>query len=314
MNYELAIIILEIDPKNVCDQEIIRYQYRKLALKYHPDKNKSENASAKFQEINSAYMFLSDKNSTIHTNYTYNDFLSAFLKSIHTDQMNYRIIYLIVQLIQKTCIAKIYNILAKTNKTVVKLIYKLLVRYSDILHISEEILGNIQKIIAESDEHIFTDSTYKKDVEYIVLHPTLEDLFLDKVYILNEKNKKYIIPLWIEELVYDQEETNTDLCIMCIPVLDKNTEIDQDNNVHIWKTYEIQELWNIISENDDEFIKIQIGETNIGFSYGNLKISKKEQVIILYGQGISRIDENDIYNVLTRGDVYLHITIINKNT
>jgi hypothetical protein len=137
---------------------------------------------------------------------------------------------------------------------------------------------------------------------------------LDKVYILNEKNNKYIIPLWIEELVYDQGDNNPDLCIMCIPVLNESCEmIDPDNNVHIWKTYKIQELWDLISESEDEFIKIQIGITNIGFSYSDLKLSKGEQEIILCGIGISRIDEKDIYNVSLRGNVHLHITILGNS-
>ncbi len=38
----------------------IKKQYRKLALKWHPDRNKEENAESKFKEISQAYEILGD--------------------------------------------------------------------------------------------------------------------------------------------------------------------------------------------------------------------------------------------------------------
>ncbi len=46
--------------KNASQQEI-KSAYRKLALKWHPDKNKTPEAEAKFKEINNAYSVLSDE-------------------------------------------------------------------------------------------------------------------------------------------------------------------------------------------------------------------------------------------------------------
>ncbi len=52
--------ILEVDKK--ASSEDIKTAYRKLAMQYHPDKNKAPDAEEKFKEMSEAYAVLSDQN------------------------------------------------------------------------------------------------------------------------------------------------------------------------------------------------------------------------------------------------------------
>ena len=46
-------------PRNASDEDIKR-AFRKLALEYHPDRNKKDGAEERFKEINEAYQIISD--------------------------------------------------------------------------------------------------------------------------------------------------------------------------------------------------------------------------------------------------------------
>ncbi|SAM07606.1 hypothetical protein [Absidia glauca] len=57
-----------LDIPVTADDAQIKKSYRKLAIKYHPDKNQSEGAEEKFKEISEAYQVLSDPQLRAHYN------------------------------------------------------------------------------------------------------------------------------------------------------------------------------------------------------------------------------------------------------
>jgi len=319
MNHQRALEILEIEPDDPYDEAKVKKQYHRMALKYHPDKNMSTDAAAKFQEISAAYQFLSLNESGFHESVDYKTILLSFLRTIMKNEVQYRFIYSMVELIQKMCISRIREIFDKIDRRVLYKIYYVLDKHRDILHLSDEIMAAIYDYLTkpdssdhsvpmDSDDSLDTDPIKDNDeMEYVVLLPSLEKILLDNVYVFHKHGVKYIIPLWIEELVYEQEDPHKDLCIMCVPKLDADTEmIDANNNLHLWRLWNIADIWR---EKKNDTITLEIRPTvKHEIDLNAVKMVPKQE-IVLYGKGIAKMNDENVYDVSVRGDIILHLTL-----
>ena len=272
MNYNDACTILELNT-NASTKEI-KKQYRFLALKYHPDKNKHPDAEEKFKKISDAYCYLTehDHNKNIE-NQTFNDIYKSFLNSVFDNIPNSDIIIKFLSTININSIKSISKpILEKFNSLQLSQIYEFLQQYGTFLYLDEIYLQELLKLLLELIE---------KDDIYI-LTPSINDLLMSNVYILKYEEETFYIPLWHGEL-YFETKTHKNLIVKCIPKLENHIHIEQNNDIHIYVNTEIKSLW------ENKTLQINIGDKNLNIKSCDLYI-KDYQTHILYNQGINIIN------------------------
>lgn len=314
MNYKTAFEILEIDfsLRDIKYQDLtleyLKKRYRKLALKYHPDKNgNTKESNEHFKKINEAYNCLRReiKNLKLETDEEevelelevdniYLNVLKNFIKSVMDG--NYIDI-----------IAKIVNdILNKGKKISLKLfedldkdtalnIYIFLSRYKSILYFSDDLLENVKQMVIQKYDN----------VEIYKLNPSINDLLHNNFYKLYVQEELYLVPLWHKESYYDG--SGCEIIAICDPELPDNIKIDDDNNLMVdLEIYAYQDLPNMIINNID--ISFNIGHELFSIPPSELYL-RREQHYRLKGKGLVNI-KKDLYDLSDKSDIIIRIIFI----
>jgi len=294
MNFQKACKILDINSKQKINIDELKHKYKRGALKYHPDKNNSIDAKNKFQEVSEAYQYLCENNVNLNelsqANTSYSDILFTFINTIIPIDKDTGVIHVIIQKLTHICETKSNDFLDNLDKETLIKIYNIIKMNKDIFHIKPEYISKIESII---------NNKVQND-EVIILNPTLEDLFDNNLYRLTIDKKTYIIPLWHHELQYDNN--GKDLYVRCNPVLLDDIEVDEINDIHFYKTYNIHDLWG------QEHIDVEIGSRIFTVEVNKLKIMRN-QTIFICNSGISRPNIKNIYDVSILSTVHIHFTL-----
>jgi DnaJ-class molecular chaperone len=322
MNYKLsaspykdAFEILEIDFTCIKYEDLtleyLKKQYRKLALKNHPDKNgNTHESNEKFQKINEAYHYL--KREIKHLNYDntehdikveeddlsssslYYDILKGFMKTVFEGKYNdilSKIVNDIITAGKKTSVMLFEDL----DKDTALNIYHFLSNNRYVLHLSQEILDVIREIVVKKYDN----------VEVYKLNPSISDLINNNLYKLYVHDELFLVPLWHNESYFDG--SGCEIIVICEPELPNDIIIDEDNNICIEK--EINSYSDIVEKIlNNRTIGVEIGGKQFNIPLSNLYM-KREQYYRIKNEGLSKV-KSDIYDISEKTDIIVKISIV----
>lgn len=311
MNYVKAFEILEIDFINIKYEDLtliyLKRRYRKMALKYHPDKNGNTiESNERFQQINEAYQYLRneiknitpeliDEEEVIDDSQTvYLNVLKNFIKSV-MDGNYIDIIAKIVNDISNKKKKISLQIFQDLDKDTVLNVYIFISRYKNILYFNDDLLENVKQMVIQK----------YNNVEIYKLNPSINDIIHNNFYKLYLEENLYLVPLWHSESYYDG--SGCEIIVICHPELPENMRIDDDNNLIV--NLEIRshnELPDIIKFNKQ--IQFFIGDKAF-FIPSNELCLKSEQSYRMRNHGLVNIKKN-IYDLTDKSDIIVKIKII----
>ena len=327
MNLNDALNIFELNSKyninNIFDltNTELKKTYHILALNYHPDKNKHENANEQFQKIQTAYLYLykyinspKDYPSEYFNNYpddinndtAYNDiiinFLNLIIKNFASDELSHEE--------QKDINVK------KFKTECIEYSYKIIEKLLDNLNINvlEEIytlVNNFNKdslIIPEKTLNIIINAIKKKLESYniYIINPTLTNILNSEIYKLEIDDDIIYIPLWHNELNYENN------IIKIVPILDNNfITIDDDNNIHYTYNDTYENIIKLLRENKVNKPHLEITINDI-FSF-KIPINElrfiENQTYVIKNIGIPIINVSNIFDNDKKGLIIIHILL-----
>jgi hypothetical protein len=314
MNHTEAFEVLEIDLRVISPNDItleyLKKQYRRLALKNHPDKNNnSVESNTRFKQINEAYNYLKreinhlnpddedseiDDDTPVDSSLYFNilrGFLNTVLEGKYTE-----IISAIIRDIMaagKKISAKLFDELDKDTSFE---IYTFLSNHRYILHLSQEVIDAVREIVVKK---------YDRTVEVYKLNPSILDLINNNMYKLYVNDELFLVPLWHNESYFDA--SGCEIIVICEPELPEGITIDDDNNILVEDvSISCVDLNKAIFDGGSICVCIVDREFKIPL---DKLYMKKIQYYRIKNAGLSKV-KKDIYDVSEKTDIIVKITIV----
>lgn len=293
MNYRRAFRVLEIDEhfadSKITTIEIVRKQYKMLALKWHPDRNKAPDAAERYREIKDAHDFLMEGSlgTGSEGNQSYKSVASTFFETLYNNEhFQRRIFHPLLMKVTSMCEEKALAFILRLDADRATKLLRVIETYKTTLHFSDAFLEKVQ-------EHI----EGKHAAQHIVLNPNIDDLIKSNVYMLSEG---IIAPLWHPLLEYEKQG----LIVHCLPELPDNMWIDDDdeNTLNVEVSETVENIWKM------GHLEISIGTEKKRVEMSNLKM-KHSQIVELKGEGIPIPHTDNVFYDGDRGLIRVHLRL-----
>ena len=296
MNCRRAFKILEIeaDDDDVAI-EVVRKQYKILALKWHPDRNKAPDAADRYREIKDAHDYLLEGSERTGSNGTgtgtrtdnsYTNVASMFFETLYNNEhFQRRIFHPLLMKVVNMCEEKALAFILRLDADRAHKLLCMIETWKTTLHFSDEFFAKVR-------EHI--DGV---NVRHILLNPNIDDLMQSNVYCLQEEG--LFAPLWHSLLEYEKEG----IIVHCLPELPSNMWIDEedgDNTLNVEVSETLENIWKTGN------LEFSIGEEKKRVEMGNLRM-QRFQIVELKGQGIPIPHTDNVFFDGDRGLVRVHL-------
>ena len=288
MNCQRAFKILELD-FDTTSIVVVRKQYKILALRWHPDKNKAPDAADRYREIKEAHDFLMEgsfEQSSSFESSSYTSVASSFFETLYNNEhFQRRIFHPLLMKVVNMCEEKALAFILRLDADRAHKLLCMIETWKTTLHFSDEFFAKVR-------EHI--DGVH---VRHILLNPNIDDLMQSNVYCLQEEG--LFAPLWHSLLEYEKEG----IIVHCLPELPSNMWIDEEDESNTLNVEVSETLENIWKTGNLEF---SIGGEKKRVEMGNLRM-QRFQIVELKGQGIPIPHTDNVFFDGDRGLVRVHL-------
>tara|TARA_B100000965_G_C19457372_1_gene698052 strand:- start:79 stop:963 length:885 start_codon:yes stop_codon:yes gene_type:complete len=292
MDFNRACTVLSITPPFTLKS--LKQHYHKAALRHHPDRSIDPESNSKFQEIGSAYSFLSmyiEEGDACPPDINYTSILDKFI-SIFADKDNLSKpdLNCIFTDLTDGCRNITLKYFKELDKQTALNVFGYITRYADVLGIEASTIASMREIM----------KTKMIDDRLVILNPSIDNLLNDELYKLEHNGDIFYVPLWHDEVTYDI--SGSQLIVKCIPKIDEHLDIDEKNTLIVNIKASIGKVLS------DTCINVSLGQKVFQIPASELQITKF-QTYTFPMLGITVIDTNNIYNTNNKNDIIINITL-----